>query len=717
MGDKWHYAFIDIGFLVQCNKVIKGGSEAMRKRNQKRLKCMLCMIVFPLVLSGCAASKETPVESAATEAETSAEETVTSTPAEDEVITTSEAKGATEITEEMNEQVYALLDFEDTQELEFAQKGLIAAPESLTITDDNGKVVWSQDAYEFLDEGKEADKTVNPSLWRDTQLNHFYGLFEVMDGIYQVRGYDMTNITFVKGETGWIVFDPLMSVECSQAAMELVKSQLGDFPVKAIVISHPHIDHYGGIKGIVSEEEAAEGDIPIIVPENFEEHAISENVYAGYAMARRAGYQYGAILDQGPEGTMAMGIGMGQSKGTPSYISPNDFITETGQTRTIDGIEMEFQLTPGTEAPAEMNTYFPQKRALWMAENCTGTLHNLYTLRGAQVRDGSAWAGYIMEAITRYADKTDVVFQSHNWPHWGTELIREYMVNTASVYKYINDQTLMYINQGYTSNEIANMIELPEALEKVWYTRQYYGTVSHNSKAVYQRFMGWYDANPVNLNALEPSESAKKYVEYLGDVKEVLKKAKEDFDKGEYQWVAEITNVLVFADPKNEEARYLCADALEQLGYQAESGTWRNAYLSGAKELREGTTTDKNTKANPNQDSRKAMTSEMMLDYLSILMDSKASEDLNLTLNFVITDTQEKWLVTVNHGVILYQKDAQAENADATLKLPRQAMFTIISGDKESQEQFIEVEGSREVIEQLTQNMAEIPDFFNIVEP
>lgn len=676
----------------------------MRKRNQKPVKHMLCIIVFLLVLSGCTASKEANVESAVTGTDAS-------------MITTSEAKGATEITEEMNEQVYALLDFEDTQELEFAQKGLLAAPESLTITDDNGKLVWSQDAYEFLDEGKEADATVNPSLWRNTQLNHFYGLFEVMDGIYQVRGYDMTNITFIKGETGWIIFDPLMSVECSQAAFELVKSQLGDFPVKGIVISHPHIDHYGGIKGIISEEEVAGGNIPIIVPENFEEHAISENVYAGYAMSRRAGYQYGTILDQGPKGTMAMGIGMGQSKGTPSYISPNDFITETGQTRTIDGIEMEFQLTPGTEAPAEMNTYFPQKRALWMAENCTGTLHNLYTLRGAQVRDGNAWAGYIMEAITRYADKTDVVFQSHNWPHWGTELIREYMVNTASVYKYINDQTLMYINQGYTSNEIANMIELPEALEKVWYTRQYYGTVSHNSKAVYQKYMGWYDANPVNLNALEPSESAKKYVEYLGDVNEVLKKAKEDFDKGEYQWVAEITNVLVFADPKNEEARYLCADALEQLGYQAESGTWRNAYLAGAKELREGTTTDKNTKANPNQDARKAMTSEMMLDYLSILVDSKASEDLNLTLNFVITDTQEQWLVTVNHGVILYQKGAQAENPDATLKLLRQAMFTIISGDKEGQKQFIEVEGSREVIDQLTQNMAEIPDFFNIIEP
>lgn len=511
------------------------------------------------------------------------------------------AKEATKTTQDKNKEVYALLDFSDEQEKSFAEKGLIAAPESLELKDEKGKVVWSQKAYSFV-ENADAPATVNPSLWRNTQLNHLYGLFEVADGIYQVRGYDMTNITFIKGDTGWIVFDPLMSTECSAAAMQLVNENLGERPVTAVVMSHPHVDHYGGIKGIISEEEVASRSIPIIVPEGFEEHAVSENVYAGNAMGRRAGYQYGTILDDSATGSMSIGIGMGQSTGTISYISPNDTIKQTGETRTVDGVTMEFQLTPGTEAPVEMNTWFADKKALWIAENCTGTLHNLYTLRGAQIRDGNAWAEYIMEAMTRYGKDAEVVFQSHNWPHWGNDVINRYLENTAAMYKFINDQTLMYINQGYTSDEISNMITLPESLEKNWYTRQYYGTVAHNAKAVYQKYMGWYDANPVNLNPLTPSDSAKKYVEYMGDTGEVLKKARADFDKGEYQWVAEITNVLVFADPDNQEARYLCADALEQLGYQAESGTWRNAYLSGAKELREGTITDTALKANSSAD-------------------------------------------------------------------------------------------------------------------
>lgn len=330
---------------------------------------------------------------------------------------TPEQKEATQITKENNEAVYTALDFGDKDEFACAQKGLIAAPEALELKDENGKVIWSQKAYSFVENNAQAPATVNPSLWRDTQLNHIYGLFEVSDGIYQVRGYDMSNMTLVEGKTGWIVFDPLMSMECSKAAMQLVEEHLGKRPVTGIVISHPHVDHYGGIKGIVSEEEVTDRKIPIIVPEGFEEHAISENVYAGNAMGRRANYQYGTLLQSSPQGTLAMGIGMGQSKGTITYITPNDIIKETGEKRTVDGVAMEFQMTPGTEAPAEMNTWFPQKNALWLAENCTGTLHNLYTLRGAQVRDGNAWAEYIMEAVSRYGTKVETVFQSHNWPH------------------------------------------------------------------------------------------------------------------------------------------------------------------------------------------------------------------------------------------------------------------------------------------------------------
>lgn len=623
-----------------------------------------------------------------------------------------DTKEATDQTKEHNEQVYALLDFNDKQEKAFAERGLIAAPDTLELKDETGKIIWSQKAYDFLD--ADAPDTVNPSLWENTRNNHLYGLFEVTDGIYQVRGYDMTNITFIEGDTGWIVFDPLMSTECSQAALELVTANLGERPITGIIMSHPHVDHYGGIKGIITEEEASL--IPIVAPADFHEHAVSENVYAGNAMGRRAGYQYGAILEPGETGSLSIGIGMGQSKGTISYIMPNDSVTKTGETRTIDGVEMEFQMTPGTEAPAEMNTWFPQKNALWIAENCTGTLHNLYTLRGAQVRDGNAWAEYIMEALARYGNEVEVVFQSHNWPHWENDIIQKYMTDTASMYKFINDQTLMYINQGYTQNEIANMITLPEALEKNWYTRQYYGTVAHNAKAVYQRYMGWYDANPVNLNALAPSDSAKKYVEYLGDTDEVLKKARQDFENGEYQWVAEITNVLVFADPDNQEARYLCADALEQLAYQAESGTWRNAYLCGAKELRSGTTTDEAFRATASPDLQLAMTPEMMFDQMGILLDANAAQDLNLKMNINLTD-EGKYLLTVNSGVLLYQKDVQDELADATLTMPRQAMFAILAKDEELQKQTISIEGDQNIIKTLTEHMTTYEFFFNIVEP
>lgn len=632
-----------------------------------------------------------------------------------QVAFTDTQKGATQITKEINKNMYSLLDFTNREEYECAEKGLITAPENLEITDENGKVIWSQKAYSFLDEAT-AD-TANPSLWRNTQLNHIYGLFEVTDGIYQVRGYDMSNITFIKGDTGWIVFDPLMTVECSQAAKALVDQQLGEYPVKGVVISHSHVDHYGGIKGVVSEEEVEKNNIPIIAPENFEEHAISENVFAGNAMSRRATYQYGTMLDQSDTGALSIGIGMGQSKGTVSYISPNKTVKETGTKITVDGIEMEFQMTPGTEAPAEMNTWFPDKNALWLAENCTGTLHNLYTLRGAEVRDGNAWASYLMETLSLYGDKAETVFQSHNWPHWGNQKINTYISDTAAAYKFINDQTLMYINQGYTETEIADMIELPKNLAKNWYTRQYYGTVAHNSKAVYQKYMGWYDANPVHLAELTPTESAKKYVEYMGDTNEILKKAKADFDKGEYQWVAEITNVLVYADPNNKDARYLCADALEQLAYQAESGTWRNAYLSGAKELREGTIADENYKAKQSGETKQKMSTELMLNYIDICLDSNAAQDLDFTVNLIISDLNEKYLLTVKSGVLLFQKDKQSDTADVTWTMPKAGLFTVLTKDAEQQSKLIKADGDSTLLKKLCDNIVTFDFFFNIVEP
>ena len=648
----------------------------------------------------------------------------------DELGLTTDAKPASGYTVEVNSSVYSLLDFEDTSEYDNAVRGLIDAPEVLDLKDADGKVVWSQAAYSFLNDYEKAPDTVNPSLWENTRNNHAYGLFEVCEGIYQVRGYDMSNLTVVKGDTGWILFDPLMSIECSQAAMQLIEKNLGSYPVKAVIISHPHADHFGGILGVMKEEDAADaslsieeqlasGKIPVIVPEGFAEHAIAENVYAGKAKTRRANYQYGVLLTPGETGKMAQGIGMGQSTGTVSYLAPTYEIKTTGETLVIDGIKMEFQMTPGTEAPAEMNTWFPQFKALWVAENCTGTLHNLYTLRGAQVRDGAAWAGYITEAVTRYGAEVEVAFQSHNWPHWGNQVVNEYLVNTAAVYKFINDQTLTYINQGYTSDEISNMIELPEALAKNWYTRQYYGTVAHNSKAVYQKYMGWYDANPVNLNPLMPSESAKKWVEYLGDMDAVLRMAKADFDKGEYQWVAEITNTIVYADPTNEDARLLCADALEQLGYQAESGPWRNAYLTAALELRYG-----NQAMNAAQTKSNGfvlqMTAEMMFDYMGILMDKDALADKDFTINVTLTDVNEQHMLHVKNGVLLVYEDAQRTNADVSLTCPKNALFYILTNNQQGLAA-IPMQGNAELITLLAQSMNQFPVQgivpFNIVEP
>ncbi len=626
-----------------------------------------------------------------------------------------EPKEASPYTAEANEQVYALLDFSDERELENAERGLIAAPQSLEIKDDAGNVVWSQAAYDFLDQ--DAPETANPSLWRNTQLNHICGLFEVMDGIYQVRGYDMSNITFIKGDTGWIVFDPLMTVECARAAFELVRENIGDYPVKAVLYSHSHIDHYGGVCGIISEEEVEKEGILIVAPDGFEEHAVSENIYAGNAMGRRASYQYGSMLPPGETGALCIGIGMGQSNGTTSYISPNTIITYTGQVLVIDGVIMEFQLTPGTEAPAEMNTWFPQKKGLWMAENCTGTMHNLYTLRGAEVRDGEAWANYLMETLKLYGTEVEVVFQSHNWPHWDNENIVEYIVNTAAAYKFINDQALLYLNQGYTGTEIAHMIKLPDGLAKNWYTRQYYGTVAHNAKAVYQKYMGWYDANPVHLGELAPTERAKKFVEYFGDVDAVLARAKEDFDKGEYQWVAELTNMLVFADPDNMDARYLCADALEQLAYQAESGTWRNAYLCAVQELRFGVNRDMSTRASSGGGLITHMTPEMIMQYLGIYTDSNKIQDLNFTANIILP--QASYVLVVRDGVVLYEEGSLHERADAVWRTNLAGLFAIAQNNREGIDSLVTQEGDSTLLDKLMEGnvLAENDWFFPIVEP
>ena len=633
-----------------------------------------------------------------------------------------ETEGATTITAEANAEWYEKLDFSDRREFANAERGWLDNAEGRIIDGDDNSSAWDLQSYGDLN--RDAPDTVNPSLWRNTQLNAKAGLFEVCDGIYQVRGFDMANTTFIRTDHGWIVFDVLMCKENMKAAKELMENRFGPLDIKAVLYSHSHVDHFGGVEGVITREQVADaklslkkqlasGKTLVLAPAGFLKHAISENVYAGIAMARRAQFQYGTVLDKGEKGALSVGIGMGQSTGTVSLIAPTYEIGEDVPKLTIDGLEIEFQLTPGTEAPAEMNAYFPKYRALWMAENCTGTLHNLYTLRGAEVRDANDWAKYIIEADQRFCDKTDVVFQSHNWPHWGEE-IHDYLLNTAAIYKFIHDQTLHYMNQGYTSTEVAAMLTLPEKLEKVWYTRPYYGTLAHNAKAVYQKYLGWYDANPVNLNPLPPSDTAKKLVEYLGSTDAVLRKARKDFEKGDYQWVAQITKELVFADPSNQKARNLCADALEQLGYQAESGAWRNAYLMGAAELRKGNLSGLARTANGLGSAMKEMTVDMLLDYISILTDANAAQNDDVTLNLIVTDVNEKFYVTRKNGILLSYSGENRPDAQATVTCKRLQLLALMQGQQAGQ---VQVSGDATALKRLLAYASKFEKTFNVIEP
>ena len=633
-----------------------------------------------------------------------------------------ETEGATTITAEANAEWYEKLDFSDRREFANAERGWLDNAEGRIIDGDDNRSAWDLQSYGNLN--RDAPDTVNPSLWRNTQLNAKAGLFEVCDGIYQVRGFDMANTTFIRTDHGWIVFDVLMCKENMKAAKELMENRFGPLDIKAVLYSHSHVDHFGGVEGVIPREQVADaklslkkqlasGKTLVLAPAGFLKHAISENVYAGIAMARRAQFQYGTVLDKGEKGALSVGIGMGQSTGTVALIAPTYEIGEDVPKLTIDGLEIEFQLTPGTEAPAEMNAYFPKYRALWMAENCTGTLHNLYTLRGAEVRDANDWAKYIIEADQRFCDKTDVVFQSHNWPHWGEE-IHDYLLNTAAIYKFIHDQTLHYMNQGYTSTEVAAMLTLPEKLEKVWYTRPYYGTLAHNAKAVYQKYLGWYDANPVNLNPLPPSDTAKKLVEYLGSTDAVLRKARKDFEKGDYQWVAQITKELVFADPSNQKARNLCADALEQLGYQAESGAWRNAYLMGAAELRKGNLSGLARTANGLGSAMKEMTVDMLLDYISILTDANAAQNDDVTLNLIVTDVNEKFYVTRKNGILLSYSGENRPDAQATVTCKRLQLLALMQGQQAGQ---VQVSGDATALKRLLAYASKFEKTFNVIEP
>lgn len=628
-------------------------------------------------------------------------------------------KPATEATKSANRAVLQSLNFDDHEDFDNAAHGLIAKPDSLTIKDASGRVVWDMESFKSFIVDKPAPDSVNPSLWRNAQLNMQYGLYKVHDRIFQVRGYDLSNITFIRGDKGWIVFDPLISTETAKAAFELVAQNLGKRPIVAVVYSHSHVDHYGGARGIVDAADVKAGKIQVLAPEHFAEHAVSENVIAGNAMSRRAIFMYGAMLPRGERGSVGAGLGQTTSTGVISLILPTREIKKTGETVTIDGVRMVFQMTPGTEAPAEMNTYFPQFRAMWMAENATNTMHNILTLRGAQVRDALKWARYLDETIDLFADKIDVKFQSHHWPLWGREKIVDYLKKQRDLYKYIHDQSVNLLNKGYTGVELSNMIQLPPELDKTWADRGYYGSLKHNSRAVYQRYMGFYDGNPTTLDQLPRAEAAKKYVEYMGGAPAILKRARADFDKGGYRWVAEALTHAVFADPNNKEAKDLLADAYEQMGYQAESGPWRAIYLQGAFELRNGVPESGglNT-ASP--DTIEAMPPEMTWDYLAVRLNGPKAVGKKLILNVEFTDLKKLYRLAVENGVLNYSdKPAPNPDAKATLKkstldrielgllTPEQA---IASGD-------LKVEGKRETFVEFVGLLDKFPFWFHIVTP
>lgn len=589
------------------------------------------------------------------------------------------AKPATEATRQANAAVLKALPFADRQDFEDAQRGLIAKPDTLTIRDAQGNVVWDLESYKrYIGLDKEAPDTVNPSLWRMAQLNVQYGLFKVTDRIYQVRGYDLSNVTFIEGDSGWIVIDPLLSVETAKAAFDLVTEHLGKKPVVAVIFSHSHVDHFGGVRGIIDEADVKAGKVRVIAPPHFAEHAVRENIIAGNAMSRRAVYMYGAMLPRSPQGGVSAGLGQSVSLGRISLINATEEVTHTGQELTVDGVKMVFQMTPGSEAPTEMNTYFPQFKALWMAENVTHNMHNIYTLRGAEVRDALQWSKFIDQSLDLYGGEAQVEFQSHHWPTWGNERVGRFLSKQRDLYKYIHDQTVRLMNEGYNGAEIADTIKLPPELDQEWFNRGYYGTLKHNARAVYQRYMGWYDANPSNLDNLPPVEAARKYIAYMGGSTEVLRKARADFDKGEYRWVAEVLKHAVFADPQDKAAKDLLADTYEQLGYQAEAGPWRSVYLQGAFELRNGVPQSGAAKT-ASADVIRAMTPEMLFDYLAVRLNGPAAAGKKLSLNIDFTDLGKQYNLQVENGVLRY-RDKAAEQADASLSLKMSTLIDVQLG-------------------------------------
>ena len=606
------------------------------------------------------------------------------------------------------------LPFHDTTDFDNADRGFIASLSPCLVKAADGRVVWDNDSYTFLD--GPAPASVHPSLWRQSTLAAKQGLYEVVPGIYQVRGLDLSNITFIEGDTGIIVIDPLVSTETAAASLQLYRTHRdGDRPVVAVIYTHSHVDHFGGVLGVTSQADVDAGAVAILAPEGFTAHAVQENVYAGTAMTRRATYMYGSMLARGPRGQVGCGLGQAASTGEIALIVPTLDIKTTGETHTIDGVEIEFQMAPGTEAPAEMHFYFPRFRALCMAENATHNLHNLITLRGALVRDPHAWSGYLTEAIDTFADRTDVVFASHHWPTWGREQIVNFLSLQRDLYAYLHDQTLRLLNQGYTGVEIAEMFQMPPALDQAWHTHGYYGSVSHNVKAVYQRYMGWFDGNPGRLWPHPPEALAPRYVEAMGGMDRVVELARTAFDSGDFRWAATLLDHAIFTDGDHAGARELYADTLEQMGYGAENATWRNFFMSGATELRDGNFGTATSTTSPTLLAQ--LTPEQIFDSLAIRVNGPESWNLDLVLDITFIDSDTNYRLTLRNGVLVYRKIA-AEPASATVTVRLADKMRLLSaafGDFASPG--LELSGDETALQSLLGALDEPDPSFNIITP
>jgi len=698
-----------------------------------------------------------------------------------------QSKPASDSTLTLNKAVLESLPFKtDNKDFTHAEKGLIKRSASVKIpsSTDSNVTVWDLTDYQkFIDadlkvypiNSRNIPSTVNPSLWRNALLNMKHGLYKVniddqwaaatdiakTGDIYQVRGYDLSNITFVKGLSGWIVFDPLISPETAAAALTLINTEVETLPVSAIIYSHSHVDHYGGAKGLLTPEQIKNNSVHIVAPEGFTEHAVSENVIAGNAMGRRAVYMYGSLLARDEKGSVSGGLGMTTSTGVAGLLLPTLFVVPKGtnsgnakvaaniieadtDTDKIDGITMNFQLTPGTEAPAEMNTWFPDTNALWMAENTTNTLHNVLTLRGAEVRDPLKWSKFLTQTIENWGSKVSVKFQSHHWPLWENTAINDYFEKQRDIYKFTHDQSVRLMNHGYTGEEISEQITLPASLENNWPTRGYYGTLRHNSRAVYQRYMGWYDGHPSDLNNLPPVDVATRYIDFMGGLEEVLKKAKKSYRDGDYRWVAEVMKHAVFykqATTKNAEAddlliasKLLLADTLEQLGYQAESGPWRSIYLQGALELRQGKPQG-GALETATPDTIVAMTPEMLFDYLAIRLNADKANAKDYTVNVTFTqmgdekNETEEYTLTIKNSVLNYSSEGRlANNPDLSLSMTKQALNDIQLNHDLTLIQSINNEGGVEmtsdnpakaqvIIKDIVSMFDDFDFWFNIVTP